>query len=67
MKDKKEDSDEETDVEEMQFGFKISILSGEAEEGKEQDNGKVAIRWIKGDNSVIFESFCGMVKRVICS
>jgi len=67
MKDNEEDSDEETDVEEMKFGFKISISRGEMEERKEEDNGKVVIRWMKGDNSVIFESFCGMMKRVICS
>lgn len=37
----------------MAFGFKIYLESGT----------KLIIRWIKGHDSIIFESFCGMIKR----
>jgi 23S rRNA (adenine1618-N6)-methyltransferase len=41
----------------MALGFKITVeKSGEA-------GAKVTIRWLKGHDSVLFESFCGMVKR----
>ena len=39
------------------FGFKIQLRKGH-EEGTE-----VMIRWLQGRDSVLFESFCGMVKR----
>jgi 23S rRNA (adenine1618-N6)-methyltransferase len=46
--------DEDAD---MALGFKITVeKSGEA-------GAKVTIRWLKGHDSVLFESFCGMVKR----
>lgn len=39
------------------FGFKVHLKSG--------DNGvvEVAVRWLQGRDSVLFESFCGMLKR----
>ncbi|KAM0152224.1 hypothetical protein ACHAPG_007759 [Botrytis cinerea] len=43
----------------MAFGFKISF--GDPEE--ESPGTKVVIRWLKGHDSVLFESFCGMIKR----
>jgi 23S rRNA (adenine1618-N6)-methyltransferase len=56
---KKEEGDMEVDEEDLGFGFKIYV------EGTV--NGKVVnmttVRWIKGHDSVIFESFCGMLKR----
>ncbi|KAA8571224.1 hypothetical protein EYC84_000557 [Monilinia fructicola] len=43
----------------MAFGFKISL-----EELEGDSNGsKVIVRWLQGHNSVLFESFCGMMKR----
>jgi 23S rRNA (adenine1618-N6)-methyltransferase len=46
---------------EMGFGFKVRVeanLGGPA-------GSKVTIRWIKGHDSVIFESLCGMLKRKV--
>jgi 23S rRNA (adenine1618-N6)-methyltransferase len=41
---------------EMTLGFKIHLRN-------EDGNTKLIIRWLKGQDSVLFESFCGMVKR----
>ena len=38
----------------------LKLLQGKEAETKEVH---VLIRWIQGTDSVIFESFCGMVKR----
>jgi 23S rRNA (adenine1618-N6)-methyltransferase len=35
------------------------ILSGRAQDSSTQ----VTVQWIKGNDSVLFESFCGMIKR----
>lgn len=45
----------------MALGFKIQIeqLPGV------QPGSKTTVRWVKGHDSVLFESFCGMVKRKI--
>lgn len=45
--------------ENVAFGFKISF--GDHEE--ESPGTKVVIRWLKGHDSVLFESFCGMIKK----
>ena len=42
----------------MALGFKIFVEKAINELGV-----KVTIRWLKGNDSVLFESFCGMVKR----
>jgi 23S rRNA (adenine1618-N6)-methyltransferase len=42
----------------MAFGFKIHL-----EQVVDLGGTRVTIRWLKGHNCVIFESFCGMVKR----
>jgi 23S rRNA (adenine1618-N6)-methyltransferase len=55
-----EDEDEEED--EMAFGFKISIEEVNGESLK-QEGARLVIRWLKGVDSALFESFCGMVKR----
>jgi 23S rRNA (adenine1618-N6)-methyltransferase len=55
--DGKEEEDGE-DEDEMAFGFKISFVPGH--EGKGVD---FKIRWLKGEDPVLFESFCGMVRR----
>lgn len=47
----------ETPIGEMAFGFRISVK-------EEDDKTVVLVRWIKGVDSVLFESFCGLVKRV---
>ncbi|KAF7903260.1 uncharacterized protein EAF01_006309 [Botrytis porri] len=60
-----ETNDEKSNVtpkglpEDMAFGFRISF--GDHEE--ESPGTKVVIRWLKGHDSVLFESFCGMIKR----
>ncbi|TVY38439.1 U6 small nuclear RNA (adenine-(43)-N(6))-methyltransferase [Lachnellula subtilissima] len=56
---KDENSMEEEDEDDMALGFKICIqgtVDGQAVN-------MVTIRWIKGHDSVLFESFCGMLKR----
>lgn len=56
-----EDSeDSEGPEDERAFGFKI-----QAKQSKEAKEVEVVIRWIKGNDSVLFESFCGMLKRQI--
>lgn len=54
------------------FGFRITVLEGEGgREGERKRKGKenvgaevlVVVRWLRGWDSVVFESFCGMVKR----
>lgn len=50
-------STDEDEDENMALGFKIQMGVGE------QDTTKVTVRWLKGHDSVLFESFCGMIKR----
>lgn len=50
-----EDMDTESDEdEEVALGFKISVQKD-----------AVVIRWLRGRDSVLFESLCGMVKRTL--
>jgi len=42
----------------MALGFKIVLL-----EVAEDKAVKVNVRWLKGFDTVLFESFCGMLKR----
>lgn len=49
-----EDSDDEEGV---QLGFKIEVRQ---EEGGEV---VVGLRWVRGVDAVLWESFCGMVRR----
>ncbi|KAI9696737.1 MAG: hypothetical protein M1836_005099 [Candelina mexicana] len=59
-------SDEEEEEEEAALGFKIEVV-GMKKDGKEAEGEgqgtEVRIRWLKGKESVLFESFCGMVRR----
>jgi len=56
---KQGDAMEEDDDPEMAFGFKIHVIANpDGESGA-----KVTIRWLKGHDTVLFESFCGMLKR----
>ena len=41
------------------LGFKILVKK----EGIEDKGVRVVVQWLKGTDSVLFESFCGMVKR----
>ncbi|OBT43471.1 hypothetical protein VE00_06156 [Pseudogymnoascus sp. WSF 3629] len=54
----------EEEGDEMAFGFRIYVreVSGEGEKPAETE---VVVRWLKGDDSVLFESFCGMIKRKV--
>ncbi|KAL3427208.1 hypothetical protein PVAG01_00717 [Phlyctema vagabunda] len=45
---------------EMSLGFKIQIVE---EKSANKLEPKVIIRWLKGNDAVLFESFCGMLKR----
>lgn len=43
----------------MAFGFKIHVVANAG-----GDSGaRVTVRWLKGHDAVLFESFCGMLKR----
>ncbi|KLJ05508.1 hypothetical protein EMPG_11008 [Blastomyces silverae] len=42
-----------------EFGFKVSVRGGM--EGQVE----VTVRWVKGSDAVIFESFCGFLKRKV--
>ncbi|KAI9805089.1 MAG: hypothetical protein M1825_000923 [Sarcosagium campestre] len=53
-----ETSDE--DEEEPALGFRIDVR-----EITESGHTGVTIRWLKGKDSVLFESFCGMLKRKV--
>ncbi|EPE28494.1 S-adenosyl-L-methionine-dependent methyltransferase [Glarea lozoyensis ATCC 20868] len=56
QKDKDMNDDDDDDA---ALGFKIYV-----EENVEDEAGiRVTIRWLKGRDSVLFESFCGMLKR----
>jgi 23S rRNA (adenine1618-N6)-methyltransferase len=59
VKNKDEGTDEDGNEEEPSFGFKLHVedMSGGIA------GSIVTIRWLKGHDSVLFESFCGMVKR----
>lgn len=56
-KEQEIDHDEEV---EMALGFKIHVEKKSGEAGV-----RVTIRWLKGHDTVLFESFCGMLKRKI--
>lgn len=43
----------------MAFAFKVHV---EANAGGVRGS-RIVIRWLKGHDSVLFESFCGMLKR----
>ncbi|KFY57897.1 hypothetical protein V497_05154 [Pseudogymnoascus sp. VKM F-4516 (FW-969)] len=59
---KRDNAEEEGD--EMAFGFRIYVR--EVPVDKESPAGtEVEVRWLKGDDSVLFESFCGMIKRKV--
>ena len=50
-------SDNESDDDEPAFGFKVQLMSSE------KGIVEVLVRWVKGTDSVLFESFCGMLKQ----
>jgi 23S rRNA (adenine1618-N6)-methyltransferase len=55
--DRMEDtSSDDDDIDDAALGFKITVKADEAE---------VEVRWLKGNDSILFESFCGMLKRAI--
>ena len=55
---KRGDNGEEDEDLEMALGFKIHIEAAKS-------GARITIRWLKGHDSVLFESFCGMMKRKI--
>ena len=54
-----EDSNEEA---EHVLGFKLEIR-----QNIEGNITKVTCRWLKGKDAILFESFCGMLKRQLIS
>ncbi|KAL8626380.1 hypothetical protein Q9189_007933, partial [Teloschistes chrysophthalmus] len=49
-------------VGEMALGFKVQLLMGKGG-GSEVEGVEVKVRWLQGVDSVLFESFCGMLRR----
>ncbi|KAI4105235.1 MAG: hypothetical protein LQ339_003566 [Xanthoria mediterranea] len=54
--DDDDDDDDDEGIEEATLGFKIQLARG-------SEVVAVSIRWLQGVDCVLFESFCGMVKR----
>lgn len=54
----------EDEGDEMAFGFRIYVKEVPAD-GERPSGTEVVVRWLKGDDSVLFESFCGMIKRKV--
>ncbi len=57
---KKEVDDEDEDDDDAALAFKVQVT-----QSKEAGNVVVVIRWLKGHDAVLFESFCGMLKRLV--
>ncbi|MCJ1378632.1 hypothetical protein MMC17_001731 [Xylographa soralifera] len=60
--DEMDESSDEDDETEPALGFKLEIRQGE-----EANSTEVRCRWLKGVDHVLFESFCGMLKRQLTS
>lgn len=57
VREKSDDDDNDDErIEEAALGFKIQLARG-------SEVVAVSIRWLQGVDCVLFESFCGMVKR----
>ena len=54
----KETVEDDDDWDEAALGFRI-----QAKQSKAAEHAEVIIRWLKGNDTVLFESFCGMLKR----
>lgn len=52
--------EKEGEGEDVALGFRVEVGSKENDEGSE-----VFVRWTRGTDTVLFESFCGMLKRKI--
>ena len=59
------DSDE--DDAEPALGFKIRILPATGTDAAASTTPCVQIRWLLGQDAILFESFCGMIKRKLTS
>jgi len=55
-------SSDKDDEKEPALGFKLEIRQGE-----EVSSTRITCRWLKGVDHVLFESFCGMLKRQLTS
>ncbi|KAI9830598.1 MAG: hypothetical protein M1826_004624 [Phylliscum demangeonii] len=66
-----DDDDDDFDDEDAALGFKIQLLyeRGPAATAAATDEKArrvvVVVRWLKGNDSVLFESFCGMLRRTL--
>lgn len=58
------DEDERDQGDEMALGFRIYVKEVPAD-GERSSGTEVVVRWLKGGDSVLFESFCGMIKRKV--
>jgi 23S rRNA (adenine1618-N6)-methyltransferase len=48
----------EIDEDEATFGFKVQLR-----QSMQQSSAELVIRWLKGDDGILFESFSGMLRR----
>ena len=58
---KKDDSTTDVDENRAALEFRIQLLMEQHEQHKKVVH--VVVRWLKGVDAVLFESFCGMLKR----
>ena len=55
-----DEEDEDEDEDDAALGFKVRVVQGSE---PESEGARVEVRWLKGMEPVLFESFCGMLKR----
>ena len=57
---------EESEEEDFQLGVKVLIRRSDMTQAQATSGQiEVTIRWLRGTDSVLFESFCGMLKRLV--
>ena len=57
------DEDDEDDDPQPALGFKIEIRRVAGSEDEKKKCVRMRVRWLKGRDPVLYESFCGMLKR----
>lgn len=60
-----DDSMDESEDEEPALGFRVQLKDGAKSNENVEGSVVVEIRWLVGHDSVLFESFCGMLKRTL--
>jgi 23S rRNA (adenine1618-N6)-methyltransferase len=55
-----EEPDEQEEIDEDEAALGIRVL---LRQSKQEKSAEIVIRWLKGNDEVLFESFCGMLHR----